>query len=147
MDVVKFLYQTNKKFEKFPKATMICPAKIIVANKLSEKPISLNWLTSKRVNLIMLNQEIRFEKNIIPYAEILSSKLFIYKSVVLFQKYSVLRLNVADKYYYIGTSLNNYPEHTIDIDEIKEVKTNWNSLLLVLPAILIILLGLIMNRI
>ena len=87
--------------------------KIIISKKqLIPDKNSLNWLNSKRCNVIFKENSLEFENNLFNFNNMSNVELISYKSFVFFNLYSIFIFKHNDLYYQIG--INNKEKQVIE---------------------------------
>lgn len=142
MKVMKLLYSTDRVMSRFKQnfpnedVVSIEPSKIIMSKKkISGVDIlNLNWLLSKRTNIILTENFIAFGNTIIEREYISEQEITKFKTFFGLIKYQTIRFNFQDSYYYAGMNWTPKWQQALSANsDIKEVKKSqiWTIVLII----------------
>lgn len=123
-----FLYglfdsEFRKNLKNINENILIEPAKLIITSKLNLKNIlNLNWLFSKRLNLILTSDILYLGKSIICLDDVKEVKITYYSSFLGLIKYQVLQFVYENNLYLLGTSMT--PEWNLFFKTVYEKRVN-----------------------
>lgn len=105
---MRFFYRSSeaeKKVKtKFPAERILSvePSKVIVIKSCKDKILDLNWLFSKRLNVVLTNDSVHIGNASLDRSLIKEPHIFHLSTFFGAIKYQVVRFNIEDEFYYLG---------------------------------------------
>jgi len=128
MKLMNFIYNTKKACKKFvkknPEQRIIIaePSKIIVSkNNKHNNLLEMNWLTSKRTNVILTDSLICFGENNIDINAIKNLKITYFKSFFNLLSYQVVCFDYKNLHYYFGLTFSPKWEDSLSVNSIEKI--------------------------
>lgn len=130
----------NKK--RLKEILLIEPTKLIITPTLkTNNLLNLNWLFSKRLNLILTKNKLHLGEIIIDKDAISDPELVYYSSYFGLLKYQILKFRFNNKIFLLGTGMNPKWRTILKIENETKIENKNNIILLLISVFAICMVG------